>query len=157
MLKPGFILFAGFLAAGLTSCSGGDQSNASAIGASVPVDANGASHVINHDLSLEGISGVYRGVLPCGDCKEIVTILEIADTGDYKISERFEGRAEFAELDSAGKVLLDGDLRRVTLDPSGEGWENRVFEVTHSGGLRPLDSTGVAYSSDGVADLNRTR
>lgn len=101
----------------------------------------------------ENLPGTYSGTLPCGDCKGVITKLELLADGSYKVNERFDGKGEGAVLDSDGKWNFDPASRRVTLDPSAQDWQDRAFEALTSGGLRPLDGSGAPYSIEGVNDL----
>lgn len=101
----------------------------------------------------ENLPGAYAGTLPCGDCKGVITKLELLADGAYKVNETFDGKGEGAVLDSDGKWSFDAASRRVTLDPTAQDWQDRIFEVTGTGALRPLDGNGVPYSTEGLNDL----
>ena len=105
----------------------------------------------------QNLPGVYAGRLPCGDCAAVVTKLELSGDGTYKVNEVFEGKPGGATLDSDGTWTFDVATRRVTLDPTAQDWQDRVFEAVNTGALRPIDARGVAYSSEGVNDLTIAR
>ena len=103
----------------------------------------------------ENLPGTYSGMLPCGDCKGVITKLQLIADGTYKVNETFDGKGEGegAVLDSDGKWNFDPASRRVTLDPTAQDWQDRVFEAVATGALRPLDGNDVPYSTDGLHDL----
>lgn len=105
----------------------------------------------------EDIPGRYTGTLPCLDCAGTSTSLELLTDGSYKISERFDGKSEGAELDSDGKWTFVATENRIILDPTAQDWEDRHFEVLGGGRLRPLDSNGAAYSIEGTNDMLRVK
>lgn len=104
--------------------------------------------------TMENLPGTYSGTLPCGDCKGVITKLELIADGSYKVNEIFDGKGEGSMLDSDGKWSFDSASRRVTLDPTAQDWQDRVFEATGTAALRPLDGNSVPYSTEGLNDLH---
>ena len=147
------IVVINLMAVALAACGnsgGGNEAQVQAVSAD-PSAATAAVLVV--EPTQENLPGTYGGTLPCGDCKGVVTKLELLADGSYKINEIFDGRSDNAVLDSNGKWAFDPDSRRVTLDPTAQDWQDRVFETLVTGALRPLDGNGTPYSSEGVNDL----
>ena len=102
----------------------------------------------------ENLPGTYSGMLPCGDCKGVITKLDLLADGTYKLNETYDGKVgDGSVLDSTGKWAADLAAKRLTLDPAAEAWEDRTFNIVSAGHIRPLDMQGNAYSTEGLNDL----
>ena len=104
--------------------------------------------------TMENLLGTYSGTLPCGDCKGVITNLELLADGTYKLNETYDGKVgDGSVLDSAGYWAVDLTTKRLTLDPAAKAWEDRTFNIVSAGHIRPLDIQGNAYSAEGLNDL----
>lgn len=106
------------------------------------------------EVNQADLPGIYSGTLPCGDCKGVITKLELLADGSYKLNEIYDGKVGAGSvLDSTGTWNADMASKSLKLDPSAQDWQDRVFTIVGSGSLRPLDGSGIPYSSEGSNDL----
>lgn len=145
-----------FTVVALAACDGttpAPESQAS-VPASAPVTAEKTAAPVVVEPTEQNMPGSYAGTLPCGDCKGVITKLELSDDGTYTLSEVYDGKVgDGSVLDSSGRWTADFASKRLTLDPAAQAWEDRSFDVLAAGHIRPLDASGKAYSLDGANDL----
>lgn len=150
MLKVGKVIAINVVAFALVACGNNSTDKQEQAGAPSTSAVNTAPA---GELTQASLPDAYSGTLPCGDCKGVVTKLNLLEDGTYTLHETFDGKEKGGMLESKGKWALDVATRRATLDPLAQDWEDRVFEVVASGALRPLDGNGAPYSNEGLNDL----
>lgn len=150
MIELSKIVLVGLVAVVLVGCgnSGNEGQEQAPAQVAAPVTVPVA------EATQQDLPGIYSGTLPCGDCKGVITKLELTTDGSYKVNEVFDGKSgDGSTLDSDGKWTFDQASHRLTLDPTAQDWQDRQFEVVSVGVLRPLDGNGDAYSTEGANDL----
>lgn len=157
MSKISKIVAINLVAIALVACGNNGTGTDSQAQTSAPVAESGAAPAPVVEPTQENLPGTYSGTLPCGDCKGVITKLELLPDGTYKINETFDGKSDGAALDSNGKWTFDPASRRVTLDPAAQDWQDRAFDALNTKSLRPLDSNGAPYSTEGLNDLKSTK
>lgn len=149
------LMMMGFTVVALAACDGSAPAPESQaqIPASDPVTTQQAAAPVV-EATEQNMLGSYAGTLPCGDCKGVITKLELSADGTYTLSEIYDGKVgNGSVLDSSGRWTADFASKRLTLDPAAQDWEDRSFNVLSAGHIRPLDASGNAYSLDGANDL----
>lgn len=84
-----------------------------------------AKKVPKPDVKTEPWHGKYSGVLPCGDCKGILTILKVNGDNTYTLSSKYLGKPE-QPSDYKGTYHFDKSKNMITLDAEGD---HLKFEV----------------------------
>lgn len=131
----------------LAACSGPSNQAPAAPQAPGATSANGT-------LSAQTFAGEFAGTIACGDCQGIQTKLQLNADGSYKLDETFAGRATNNFLSSHGQWQIQ-DGNHFVLVPSGQGWEQRPFEVLNNNDVRQLGKDGKPYTNDSAYHLNR--
>ncbi|MEJ1098112.1 MULTISPECIES: copper resistance protein NlpE [unclassified Pseudoxanthomonas] len=150
MLKASKVITVSIVAFALVAC--GNNSTDKQEQTEAPKSADVAPATV--EVTQASLPGAYIGTLPCGDCKGVITKLELLADGSYKLNETYDGKVgDGSILDSTGTWNADLASRRLKLDPAAQEWEDRTFEIVSAGHIRPLDAAGNPYSAEGGNDL----
>ena len=119
----------------LASCNsaGKGSDNAEATTDSVAVEAEPATAA----SAAFDKTGVYTGVIPCGDCSGIETTLELRADGTYSLTEIYKDKKD-GRFESSGKFQWDAANACITV---GEG-EDLISYIVEGDHLVMLDQDG---------------
>jgi len=96
-----------------------------------------------HTMSFES-PGVYRGVLPCANCKGIRTKIKITKEGQYFRARKYLGKPSPNLFEEKGHFSWDPETQKLTLD----GVEKPNQYLLEDGNLIQLDIKGNRITGD---------
>ncbi len=138
------LLFCGVAAAltlSLASCNSATKGNdnAEATADSVTVEAEPATAA----STTFDKTGVYTGVIPCGDCSGIETTLELRNDGTYHLVEIYKDKKD-GRFEAKGKYEWDAAASCITV---GEG-DDMISYIVEGDHLIMLDKDGQRVTGE---------
>ena len=115
----------------------------------VVVAKNDSTRVDNHTSqnSLDYI-GVYKGILPCADCRGIITTIELKENATYSLKTSYQGKSAKV-FEEKGRFAWNDEGNTIMLNDIKNG-PNQYFVGEHT--LTQLDRSGKKITGDLAAD-----
>ena len=92
--------------------------------------------------------GVYKGILPCADCRGIITTIELKENATYSLKTSYQGKSEKV-FEENGRFTWNDKGNTIVFDDS-KNTPNQYFVGEYT--LTQLDKSGKKIIGDLAAD-----